>query len=167
MTHDHTPAFLAEADQVAAGFKEGVTALVELARKYLAEGDDEMHAAATVAHGLSIAATVPQLASLVGFAVTRIIELEDRAAAECPCTPDAPKHEHLTGGYRLLVRVCPRCDHDVDALPVGQVCAECAVEVRQLSGHAADCLACTRTADVDDLTGHKLAPVPGDQEARS
>lgn len=70
--HHHTPAFLARADQAAAGFNAGVDELVAVVGRYLDEGDDDLHAAASLAQGLSIVTTIPQLASLLGFAVLRL-----------------------------------------------------------------------------------------------
>lgn len=102
-SHDrcnHTPAERAHADQDAAGFRDGITAIVRLARKWLAEGDDDVHTAARIDVSLSTTAAPRQISALVGFAVLRIVELEDIAAAACPCLPGAPAHQHLTGGYR-------------------------------------------------------------------
>lgn len=45
------------------------------------------------------------------------------------------------------VKVCPRCDHDVEALPAGRVCDECVADQRQLSGHAEHCQGCAYVAD--------------------
>lgn len=70
--HTHTPAFLARADQAAAGFNAGVDELVATVCRYFDEGDDDMHAAASLAQNMAIVATVPQLASLLGFAVVRL-----------------------------------------------------------------------------------------------
>lgn len=94
-----TPAQRAKADQTISAFKDGVTRLVEQVDKYLDEGDDDDHAAASAAISLSATATLPQVCSLLGFALVRLAHL--RRAELCPCLPGAPKHEHLTGGYAL------------------------------------------------------------------
>lgn len=83
MSHDrcnHTPAERAQADQDAAGFRDGLAAIVRLARQWLAEGDDDVHAAARIDVSSTLTFGARQISALLGFAVLRVIELEDAVA---------------------------------------------------------------------------------------
>lgn len=109
MTHQHghgcghhdcglTPAETAELDQLIAGHKQVLDRLTATATESL-DCTDEVHAACSIAVSLGATATPHELSMLVGFAVVRLAG--QMRAEMCPCLPDAPAHEHLTGGYSL------------------------------------------------------------------
>lgn len=95
-----SPGETAEIDQSVAGFSQGVDRLVDQVSKYLDDGDDGPHAAASLAISLMVTtASKNQVAALLGFAVLRLAE--QQRAEMCPCKPGAPPHQHLMGGYAL------------------------------------------------------------------
>lgn len=96
---DLAPGEQARTDQAVAGFNAGVDQLIKKVSGYLDEGDDGPHAAASLAISLSATSTLTQVATLLGFALLRLVE--QQRAEMCPCKPSAPEHEHLTGGYAL------------------------------------------------------------------
>lgn len=94
-----TPGEIAQVDQNAAGYNEGVTKLTLVASRLYDRGSDQVHTASSLAISLMVTHTPSRMASLCAFAITRLAE--QLRAEMCPCLPDAPKHEHLTGGYAL------------------------------------------------------------------
>lgn len=95
---EFTPAQIARLDQTMARLDAVLDELAATARpERTAHGRE--HATASLARTL-LRKPPGNLASIAAAAVLRLVDQEDLAAAACPCTPEAPAHKHLTGGYR-------------------------------------------------------------------